>query len=81
MRLYLSSYGLGNYSKELVKLTGINAGTQNEPVFEGTRIPVSTVKRYLEANFSPDAIMMEFPDLTATDIEMARHYENGKSAA
>jgi DNA-binding transcriptional MerR regulator len=54
---------------------------QNEPVFEGTRIPVSTVKRYLEANFSPDAIMMEFPDLTATDIEMARHYENGKSAA
>ena len=54
---------------------------QNEPVFEGTRIPVSTVKRYLDANFSPEAIMMEFPDLTRTDIEMARHYQNGKSAA
>ena len=54
---------------------------QNEPVFEGTRIPVSTVKRYLDADFSSDSIMMEFPDLTATDIEMARHYENGKSAA
>ncbi len=54
---------------------------QNEPVFEGTRIPVSTVKRYLDANYSPDAIMMEFPDLTETDIEMARHYDSGKSAA
>ncbi len=54
---------------------------QNEPVFEGTRIPVSAVKRYLEANFSPDAIMLEFPGLTPKDIEMARSYEIGKSAA
>lgn len=54
---------------------------QNEPVFAGTRIPVSTVKRYLEANYSRDAIMMEFPDLTATDIETALHYDTGKSAA
>ncbi len=54
---------------------------QNEPVFEGTRIPVSTVKRYLEAGYLPDEILREFPDLTATDIETARSFEKGQSAA
>lgn len=54
---------------------------QNEPVFEGTRIPVSAVKRYLDASFSPDAIMQEFPGLTTIDIEAARKFGKGQSAA
>jgi DNA-binding transcriptional MerR regulator len=54
---------------------------QNEPVFEGTRIPVATVKRYLDANYSPEAIMREFPDLTPADIETARSSDKGQSAA
>lgn len=54
---------------------------QNEPVFEGTRIPVAAVKRYLNAGYSPDAIVREFPDLTFADIEAARSFEEGQSAA
>ncbi|MFZ1471140.1 MAG: DUF433 domain-containing protein [Paracoccaceae bacterium] len=54
---------------------------QNEPVFEGTRIPVSTVKRYLDAGYLPDAIMLEFPGLTHADIETARSFDKGQSAA
>jgi uncharacterized protein (DUF433 family)/DNA-binding transcriptional MerR regulator len=54
---------------------------QNEPVFEGTRIPVATVKRYLNAGYPPDSIMREFPDLTLADIEAARSFEEGQSAA
>jgi uncharacterized protein (DUF433 family)/DNA-binding transcriptional MerR regulator len=54
---------------------------QNEPVFEGTRIPVSAVKRYLAAGFSSDAIMTEFPDLTLADIITARDSDNGQTAA
>ena len=54
---------------------------QNEPVFEGTRIPVATVKRYLDAGYSADSIIEEFPDLKFTDIEAARAFEKGQSAA
>jgi uncharacterized protein (DUF433 family) len=54
---------------------------QNEPVFEGTRIPVATVRRYLDAGYSPNDIIEEFPDLTPVDIETARSFEGGQSAA
>lgn len=54
---------------------------QNEPVFQGTRIPVSAVKRYLDAGYSPDAIMCEFPDLTLADISAAQSFHSGQSAA
>lgn len=54
---------------------------QNEPVFEGTRIPVATVKRYLEAGYSSDEILKEYPDLTPTDIEVARRFDEGQTAA
>jgi uncharacterized protein (DUF433 family) len=54
---------------------------QNEPVFEGTRIPVSAVQRYLESGFSPEAIIREYPDLTFSDIETARSHAKGQSAA
>ncbi len=54
---------------------------QNEPVFEGTRIPVATVRRYLDAKFEPVAIMREFPSLTLADIDTARSYPSGLMAA
>lgn len=54
---------------------------QNELVFEGTRIPVAAVKRYLDAGYSPEAIIGEFPGLTSKDIEIARTFEKGQSAA
>jgi len=54
---------------------------QNEPVFLGTRIPVSTIKRYLEAGFSNQKIIEEFPDLKIEDIEEARVYKENSSAA
>jgi uncharacterized protein (DUF433 family) len=54
---------------------------QNEPVFEGTRIPVATVKRYLAASYSPQAILDEFPGLTLADIDAARSFDDGQSAA
>lgn len=54
---------------------------QNEQVFEGTRIPVSTVKRYLDAGYDADAIITEFPDLTPKDIAAARSFKFASSAA
>ena len=54
---------------------------QNEPVFEGTRIPVAAVKRYLDAGYPSNAILCEFPELTNTDIEAARFSARGHSAA
>ncbi|WP_158965013.1 DUF433 domain-containing protein [Chachezhania sediminis] len=54
---------------------------QNEPVFEGTRIPVSTVIHYLDLGFSPEEVLEEFPDLTLVDVEAARSLGNGQTAA
>jgi uncharacterized protein (DUF433 family) len=54
---------------------------QNEPVFEGTRIPVMAVRRYLEAGFGVDEIVREFPLLTRDDIEAARNFDPGVHAA
>lgn len=53
---------------------------QNEPVFARTRIPVATVKRYLEAVFGEDEIIREYPDLTPGDIAAARSFD-GRIAA
>ena len=52
-----------------------------EAVFEGTRIPVSAVLRYLEAGYDAAAIVRAFPDLTEADIDAARSYRNGARAA
>lgn len=54
---------------------------QNEPVFNKTRIPVAAVKRYLEAGYSPDVIIKEFPQLTQADIEAARTFNLEAHAA
>jgi len=54
---------------------------QGEAVFEGTRIPVSAVLRYLEAGYDAAAIIRAFPDLTEADVDAARTYRNGARAA
>lgn len=43
-----------------------------KPVFAGTRIPVDTVRRYLQAGRSVDDVLEAFPDLTVADIETAQ---------
>ena len=54
---------------------------QGEPVFEGTRIPVAAVLRYLEAGYDPPNIIAAFPDLNEADIETARTYQSDAHAA
>ena len=54
---------------------------QNEPIFGGTRIPVSAVIEYLDAGYAPAEICKEYPELTLKDVEAARSYRNGRSAA
>lgn len=52
----------------------------NQPVFEGTRIPVASVKRYLDCGYSTDEVIEEFPDLSAKDIEAARTFDGSHAA-
>jgi len=44
----------------------------SKPVFSGTRVPVETVRRYLESGRSVDDILRAFPVLTRDDIEAVR---------
>ena len=46
----------------------------SKPIFAGTRIPVETVRRYLDAGCETNEILAEYPSLTAEDIEAARNY-------
>lgn len=45
----------------------------SKTVFAGTRIPVATVQRYLDAGYDAQAIIREYPSLTPADIEAARN--------
>ena len=53
---------------------------QNEPVFDGTRIPVAAVRRYLAAGYSADQIISEFPQLTLDDVDAARDFQEDSAA-
>jgi uncharacterized protein (DUF433 family) len=46
----------------------------NKPIFAGTRIPVATVQRYLDAGYDTKQIIKEYPALTPADIKAARNY-------
>lgn len=54
--------------------------SRNALVFAGTRIPVKAVREYLDAGFSPDVILKEFPSLTVEDIEVAGAQEAADAA-
>jgi DNA-binding transcriptional MerR regulator len=50
---------------------------RSKPVFAGTRIPVATVQRYLQAGYDTAGILREYPSLTPDDIEVARKLATG----
>lgn len=52
----------------------------NQQVFEGTRVTVDAVRRYLERGRSEDEILSEFPDLTLDDIRQARTLKHNSAA-
>ncbi|MEU4224236.1 DUF433 domain-containing protein [Nonomuraea sp. NPDC026600] len=56
---------------KIVKVRGVHASA---PIVAGTRIRVSTVRNFIAAGYDTDAIIAEYPDLTAEDIEAARRY-------
>jgi uncharacterized protein (DUF433 family) len=49
---------------------------QNAPVIAGTRIPVSSIKSFAEAGYSPEEIIAEYPDLTPEDIAAALAFKS-----
>lgn len=44
----------------------------NQRVVAGTRVPTKSIEAFLEAGYSTDAILEEYPSLTAEDIEAVR---------
>lgn len=48
---------------------------RNSWVVAGTRIPTATIRRYVEAGFSHNEILEEYPALTIKDIEAAMDHE------
>ena len=47
----------------------------SEPVFSGTRIPVSAIAEYITLGFEEGQILDRFPDLQAGDLEAARKWK------
>lgn len=47
----------------------------SDPVFSGTRIPVSAIAEYLRLGFEESQILDRFPDLQAGDIEATRDWQ------
>jgi DNA-binding transcriptional MerR regulator len=45
---------------------------RNAAVFKGTRIPVSIIGDFIEAGYSDEAIIAEYPALTVKDVQSAR---------
>lgn len=45
---------------------------RNAIVFKGTRIPVGIVEDFIEAGYSDEAIVAEYPSLTVKDVQAAR---------
>jgi uncharacterized protein (DUF433 family) len=49
-------------------------------VISGTRVRVATIIRFLEASYSNEQILKEFPTLTEADIEAAKRHASGLAA-
>jgi uncharacterized protein (DUF433 family) len=47
---------------------------RNTLVVEGTRVPLDTIKVYLEEGFSQADILSEFPSLTVEDLRRAEEF-------
>ena len=44
----------------------------SRPIFKGTRITVQAVARFINAGFSDDIILKEYPDLHSNQIKLTR---------
>jgi hypothetical protein len=44
----------------------------SERVVAGTRVPTRSIRAFLEAGYSTDAILAEYPSLTAEDVEAVK---------
>lgn len=53
---------------------------RNSKVFEGTRIPLSTIQSYIEEGYTVDQILAEFPSLKKRDVEKALNAYRGNAA-
>jgi uncharacterized protein (DUF433 family) len=76
---------LDQYGRELVEAAERDRKTQRReglieqrrgrlgsaPVFAGTRVPVATVKRLLDAGWGDERILAEYPGLTRADLRVA----------
>lgn len=59
--------------RELAGRVETRRGVHNSrPVFEGTRVPVDTVRGYVDAGFADEHILRSFPSLYTEDVEYAR---------
>lgn len=81
--IYRQAIALDEVAAKIDRATGRDPGAagqvtsrrgvrHSQPVFAGTRIPVATVRRYLEAGYDTAAILLEYPTLTPADVEAAR---------
>ena len=50
--------------------------SEGQPVFSGTRIPISAVRAFLSAGYRTPAILREYPVLAAGDVAAARSYDD-----
>ena len=57
---------------KIVRRRGVMGGA---PVLAGTRIPTTTIWNFHEAGYSPEAILEQYPRLTAEDVRAAIAFE------
>lgn len=55
--------------------------SHNAPVVGGTRISVEAIKRFADAGYDTEQILLEYPDLTPEDVDAALNYEKPSAAA
>lgn len=55
--------------------------SENQVVFAGTRIPVASVREFLDAGYSHKAVLEEYPVLTEADLKVAIEYQGEGRAA
>jgi uncharacterized protein (DUF433 family)/DNA-binding transcriptional MerR regulator len=67
--------------REVGKIVRAKFVAENQPVLAGTRIPVAAIKSFAAGGYDTDAIIKEYPDLTATDVRAALAHQSDSPAA
>jgi uncharacterized protein (DUF433 family) len=52
----------------------------SSPVLAGTRVPVATIRRFLEDGFSIDHVLAEYPSLKRADVEAVATFRSNEAA-